>query len=156
MEVNVLIDQEFKSALKKTWLKEIVKETLKREGIDKRVEVGLVITTQERIRQLNRQYRGRDEPTDVLAFSAQEMKGDSPPFIQPPDGVRHLGEVVVSYPQALLQAEREHHPVAKEVALLIIHGVLHLLGYEHDEPERERIMKAREEEILNHLEGLVG
>ena len=69
-----------------------------------------------------------------------------------PDGKLHLGEVIISYPQAVIQAEEHRHSVKKEVAILIIHGVLHLLGYDHDEPKRRRQMAAREAEILSNVE----
>ncbi|GAI17313.1 unnamed protein product, partial [marine sediment metagenome] len=99
-------------------------------------------------------YLGRDEPTDVLAFSAiEEIGTDFPPFVMPPDGVLHLSEVIISYPQAVTQAEEHQHSIKKEIAILIIHGILHLLGYEHDKPELKRLMSAREDEILSHIEG---
>jgi len=73
--------------------------------------------------------------------------------VAPPDEIEHLGEVIISYPQAVIQAEEHHHSVKREIAILIIHGVLHLLGYEHDKPELERDMRAREAEILSYIEG---
>ncbi|GAI01759.1 unnamed protein product, partial [marine sediment metagenome] len=98
-----------------------------------------------------------DEPTDVLAFSArEEIDAELPPFVQPPDGALHLGEVIISYPQAVTQAKEHRHSVKREIAILIIHGVLHLLGYEHDKPELERQMKTREQEILSCIEGGLG
>ncbi len=127
------------------------------------MELGLVIAGQERVQQLNRSYLGKDEPTDVLAFSMlpeplaiSEFEADFSPFVQPPDGVLHLGEVIISYPQAVIQAEEHRHSVKREIAILIIHGVLHLLGYEHDKPELERQMKTREKEILSCIEGELG
>jgi len=81
-----------------------------------------------------------------------ELETDFPLFITPPDGVLHLGEVIIAYPQAVIQAEEHHHPVKREIAILIIHGVLHLLGYDHEEPEAERQMRAREAEILSGIE----
>jgi len=60
--------------------------------------------------------------------------------------------VIISYPQAVIQAEEHQHSINKEIAILITHGVLHLLGYEHDKPELERQMRAREEEILSCIE----
>jgi len=75
-----------------------------------------------------------------------------PPFVIPPDGVLHLGEVIISYPQAVIQAEEHHHSIKREIAILTIHGVLHLLGYEHDKPGLERQMRAREAEILSSIE----
>jgi len=98
------------------------------------------------VQQLNKSYRGKDEPTDVLAFYMT-----SADFIEPPDGVRHLGEVIISYPQAVIQAEEHRHSIKKELAILIIHGVLHLLGYDHEESEQERQMRAREADILSQI-----
>jgi probable rRNA maturation factor len=153
MEISVLIDDEVKGKLEVSWLRGIAEQVLAAQGVGTNAELGLVIATGEMVKQLNRDYLGRDEPTDVLAFSArEEVGGDLPPFVPPPDGVLHLGEVIISYPQAVIQAEEYKHPVKKEIAVLIIHGVLHLLGYEHDTAELELKMRAREAEILNHIE----
>ena len=72
-------------------------------------------------------------------------------FILPPDGVRHLGEVIISCPQAASQASERHHSLEREIAILTVHGVLHLLGYEHDKPELEQAMRAKEAEILSRI-----
>jgi len=152
MEISVLIDQGVVAPFSVDRLRGIVEQVLTSENPGSFVELGLVIADQDKIRWLNRDYRGRDEPTDVLAFSAMEETGpEFPPFVPPPDGVQHLGEVIISYPQAVMQAEERRHPVEQEIAILIIHGVLHLLGYQHDEPERERQMRAREAEILSSI-----
>jgi probable rRNA maturation factor len=157
MEINVLIDEELKGKLEVSWLRSIAEQVLAAQGVGTNVELGLVITTRERVKQLNRDYLGRDEPTDVLAFSAREEVGaDLPPFVQPPDGVLHLGEVIISYPQAVIQAEEYQHSIKREMIVLIIHGVFHLLGYEHDKPELKLKMRAREAEILSHIEEGLG
>ena len=154
MEINVLIDEGLEGCLEISWLQSVVEQVLVAQNAGSRVELGLVIASQERVQLLNLSYLGRDEPTDVLAFSAiEEIGADFPPFVTPPDGVLHLGEVIISYPQAVTQAEEYQHSTKKEIAILIIHGVLHLLGYEHDKPELKRLMSAREEEILSHIEG---
>jgi len=157
MDISVLIDQGFEGRLEVGWLQNIAQQVLVAEGAGANAELSLVITGQERIRELNRSYRGKDEPTDVLAFSMlpseEKSEADIIPFITPPDGILHLGEVIISYPQAATQAEEHKHSVERELTILIIHGVLHLLGYEHDEPERERKMRARESEILSYIEG---
>ena len=153
MEINVLIEEGFEGCLEVSWLRSVAEQVLVVQDVDSRVELGLVIATQERVQQLNRSYLGRDEPTDVLAFPMLPAGGDLPPFVQPPDGVLHLGEVIISYPQALIQAEEHGHSIKREIAILIIHGVLHLLGYEHDKPELKRQMIAREAEILSYIEG---
>lgn len=157
MEIDILIDKEFKGSVEVNWLRHLAEQVLITQNFSSGVELGLVITSQEMVRELNRRYRGKDEPTDVLAFSMLPAEvtteAQSPPFAQPPDGIFHLGEVIISFPQAAAGAEEHKHPVNKELAILIIHGILHLLGYEHDEPEREHRMRAREVEILN-LTGL--
>ena len=150
MEINVLIDGDFEGCPEASWLRRVAEQVLTAQGADSDVELGLVITSQERVRQLNKSYRGKDEPTDVLAFYMISAAGEI--FVAPPDGVRHLGEVIISCPQAVIQAEEHQHSIKKELTILIIHGVLHLLGYDHEEPEQERQMRERETEILSYIE----
>jgi len=153
MEVNVLIDEEFEGELESDWLRSIAEEVLVAEDTAPETELGLVITGQTRIQELNLVHLGIDAPTDVLAFPMIPEEGsDMPDFVTPPDGAVHLGEVIISFPQAFLQAEEHRHPVRKEIALLVVHGVLHLLGYDHDAPEPEQRMKGREAEILKRIE----
>jgi len=152
MEINVLIDQDFEAYLEAGWLEGVARQVLTAEPASPDAELSLVITGQERVRQLNRDYLNRDRPTDVLAFSMLAgLPVESSPFVAPPDGVLHLGEVIISYPQAVIQAEEHQHPVRKEVALLVIHGILHLLGYDDEKPEEKRRMRAREREILSAI-----
>ena len=158
MEINVLVDEGLEECPEASWLESVAEKSLVAQGIDSRTELGLVIVGQERVRQLNLSYLGKDEPTDVLAFAMfpEQPRGGLVPFVAPPDGIKHLGEVIISYPQAVTQAEEHQHSIKGEIAILIVHGVLHLLGYDHDNPERERGMRARETEILSHIEeGLV-
>jgi probable rRNA maturation factor len=155
MEINILVDQGLDGCPTPSWLKNTVRQILEAQGAGAKVEVGLVIATGERVQELNWDYLGEDEPTDVLAFSAREG-GDALPFIQPPDGLLHLGEVIIAYPQAVTQAAEHGHPVKKGLAILLIHGVLHLLGYDHDKPGSERRMRAREAELLSYIEGGLG
>ena len=154
MEINVLIDN-VGARLEESWLRKVTEQVLIAQGAGSNVEMGLVVTNQERIQELNRSYRGRDEPTDVLAFStlpAEEEPGAGFPFVAPPDGMLHLGEVIISYPQAVLQAEEWQHSVEREIAILIIHGVLHLLGHDDEEPQARQQMFTRQSEILSHIE----
>ena len=155
MEINVLIEEGIKVEAGADWLQGIMEKTLLAENVPSTIEISLVITGQERIQELNRDYRGKDQPTDVLSFAMQENKeGEEPEaFIGPPDGLLHLGEVIISYPQAVLQAAERGHSVNKEMAALIIHGVLHILGYDHEKVEIEPAMTAREKAILGLVEG---
>jgi len=152
MEINISIDQGFHGCPTPGWLEAVAKKVLEAQGAGAEAEMSLLIATSERIKELNREYLGEDEPTDVLAFSARE-EGAGLPFIHPPDGLLHLGEVIIAYPQAVIQAAEHGHPVKKELAILIIHGLLHLLGYDHDKPDLERRMKTRERELLGYIEG---
>ena len=107
----------------------------------------LTLTGDAHLQEYNRRYRGLDEPTDVLAFAAQEKPADQ--RFQAPPGTEHwLGDIVISLPRARQQAREAHHPVNDEVRLLAVHGFLHLLGYDHAEPDEETAMTALTNQIL--------
>ena len=147
-EIEIFVEKEFRGVVDEDWVRRIAQTVLKTEGVAPPYEVGLVFTDSETVKQLNRDYRGVDEPTDVLAFYMHPQKEVDDSFALPPDGVTRLGEVIISYPQAAEQAREQGHSTEKELALLIIHGVLHLLGYDHEEPEGENKMRGRERELL--------
>jgi probable rRNA maturation factor len=155
-EINISVEQKLKVPLEKGWLLRIALRTLEAEGIASPVEMGLVITDSKTIQKLNRTYRGEDRPTDVLAFHMPHGTGQDSElsFVGPPDGINHLGEVVISYPQAVRQAQEQGHSVAQELALLIVHGVLHLLGYNDELPQEKQQMEARANEILKRLDSI--
>lgn len=155
MKLGIQIDQKFQPCLSQEWLQEVVEHSLSVQSHGAEVELGLLITDDETMQELNRRYRGIDEPTDVLSFALTEGRpeADLPGFVAPPDGILHLGEVIVSYPRAVEQAKERKHGTSKELALLVIHGTLHLLGFEHDEPARERELRAVEQRILSEVEG---
>jgi probable rRNA maturation factor len=109
-------------------------------------ELAVVITDDAGIQALNRDFLGEDFPTDVLSFSAQS---DGGPFVAAPEAGGYLGDVIVSYPRAVEQAREHDHAVEQELSLLIVHGILHLLGYDHADEEEKAVMWARQESILN-------
>ena len=147
-EIEVSVEEEFQGLVNEDWAKRIARQVLKAEGVAPPYEVSLVFTDSETVQQLNRDYRGVDRPTDVLAFYMLSKKEADSAFALPPDDVLHLGEVIISYPQAVEQAKEQGHSIEKEMALLIIHGILHLLGYDHEEPGDESEMRPREKELL--------
>ncbi len=147
-QIDVYAEDEFRTLVDEDWAKKIVRQALKAEGVPSPYEVGLVFTDAERVKQLNRDYRGVDEPTDVLAFYMLPQKESDCSFALPPDEIIRLGEVVVSYPQAVAQAKKQGHSTERELELLVIHGILHLLGYNHEEPAQEKKMRAREKQLL--------
>ena len=165
--VDVQVFPEFRRELPVRWLRQVAKTALS-HGLDAtatgtnneamRSSMSLVIADDETVQGLNRDYRGLDETTDVLAFSSQhsgQYEGDGTPpeieshdpFITPKDD-GFVGEVVVSHPQCVRQAEAQGQSPRDELALLIVHGVLHLLGYDHLEPGEEREMQALEKTCL--------
>lgn len=153
MEINVLFDESFGDYLEVDWLESVAEQVLIYENVDPSTELSLVIVGQERIRQLNLSYLDKDEPTDVMAFPMLPGRAekDIMTFVTPPDEMKHLGEVIISYPQAVVQAEEHQHSIKEEITILVIHGVLHLLDYDHDQPEKEQNMRNREAEILSNI-----
>jgi probable rRNA maturation factor len=147
--IDVQVARPFRSALRVPWLRRIARHVLAAEGA-RHSELGVAIADDATVRDLNRRYLGIDEPTDVLAFGLGET-GERV-FALPPGEAVPLGEVIISYPTAVRQAGEEGHGVEAEVAHLLVHGILHLLGYDHLEAEDERVMRQREEEILAGLE----
>jgi len=110
-------------------------------------EVSVALVDEAEIQELNRQYRGIDAPTDVLSFSQIEGSGlslaDFPPEMPAP-----LGDIVVSIPRMRAQAVDYGHSEARELGFLLVHGLLHLLGHDHQTPEETGTMRAAEEDIL--------
>ncbi|HYM49443.1 MAG TPA: rRNA maturation RNase YbeY [Candidatus Limnocylindrales bacterium] len=107
----------------------------------------VTLTSDAHIHEYNRRYRGLDEPTDVLAFASREKPKDQ--RFQAPPGTEHwLGDIVISLERARVQARAARHPVNAEVSLLAVHGLLHLLGYDHATPTEERTMSALTRQIL--------
>ena len=152
MEINILIDKEFKKQVKSTWLKNLARQIQTAENVSAKSEMELVITGDEEIHKLNLKYLDEDRPTDVLSFPMNEQLEAAPVFVKVPDGKSHLGEIIISYPTAVIQAEEHRHSVNREIVILLIHGILHLLGYDHDIPEREQVMHNRESAILKTIE----
>ena len=117
--------------------------TLEARPVLDEVDVSLVLSDDDQLQELNRQYLGVDAPTDVLAFPG----GDTDPDSQ----ALYLGDVILSYPRAAAQAASGGHPVEAELQLLVVHGMLHLLGFDHaDEPGR-KAMWAEQARILRQL-----
>jgi len=97
--------------------------------VDSNAEFSLVLTDQEKIRELNLKYLDEDRPTDVLSFQMlPEQSEPNTTFVVAPDGIRHLGEVIISYRQAVIQAREHKHTVRKEIATLSSTAFWHLLG----------------------------
>jgi probable rRNA maturation factor len=119
--------------------------TLEMEDVGKPAELSIVLADDATVRALNREYRNTDAATDVLSFG-QEEEGDA--FVRPDDASRHLGDVIISMDTARRQADEYGVSMHDEVSHLLVHGILHLLGYDHELADDERRMRAREDAIL--------
>jgi probable rRNA maturation factor len=142
--VLVTIDDAFRRRIRSKQIERLAGTVLLAEGISK-AELGVLITDDARLRELNNEYAGEDESTDVLSFSLRE--GEE---FASPDGVLRLGEVIISFLTAERQARAAGRSTGDEVAHLLVHGILHLLGYDHAEQEEQRRMRSREEELLSY------
>ena len=129
-------------------LEQVILGTLNHEKIDKFCEISILFVDNDKIRELNRDYRDNDKETDVLSFqqyeSIEEINGEGD-FIL-------LGDVVISLEKALEQSKEYGHSFIREISYLAVHSILHLLGYDHMENEEKKIMRSKEEAILEKLQ----
>lgn len=121
----------------------VIYRTLDREGYSRSCEVSVAFVGEDKIRALNRDYRGRDSVTDVLSFSDG--------VVDPDTGVILLGDVVICVKRALEQAESYGHSMEREMCFLAAHSTLHLLGYDHEDEVDEKIMRTKQTEVLASL-----
>ena len=120
------------------------------EALSPQTEVDITLVDDAAIHELNRTYRGIDRPTDVLSFALDE--GEEEPE-EDYDEIEHLwGDVIISAPTAVRQGEEYGHGLEREMTYLAVHGMLHLLGYDHMEEKDKLIMRKREEEVLRRLD----
>jgi probable rRNA maturation factor len=149
--MTLLIKNFTKQKLNKKYLNKVAEETLKIVGFKRPAEISLVISGEERIRSLNKKYRNINKITDVLSFGNEVVKNGSAKFISPPDKIIYLGEIFICYPKVVRQAKQKKHSMKKELTILLIHGILHLLGYDHKKDYKNSEMKILEEKILESL-----
>ena len=126
-------------------LRTAVTVTLRHEKRKPPVEVTVLLTDDDQLKALNKEYRGIDKPTDVLSFEA----GDTMPGMADDDP--YLGDIVISVPTAERQAKQGGHSLKSELQLLTVHGTLHLLGFDHEEPEEKDRMWWTQASILAQL-----
>jgi probable rRNA maturation factor len=151
--------------LPRFWLRRVVRRSLVVADVYHPCRVGLVIADEDTVQHLNRDYRGLDEVTDVLSFSFRysgHYEGDRKPdwmsggdfqFVIPEGEIETLGEVILCYNQVVRQANKQGHTMEKELALLVTHGVLHLVGHDHEKPSEARAMQSLEQRALEDMFG---
>lgn len=123
------------------YLKKVIKKTLKEENSKKSI-FSITFVGEEEIQKINKNYRGIDKVTDVISFAFEDNK-----ILQ--ENVRVLGDIFICIPKMIEQAKLYGHSEKRELSFLVVHGMLHLLGYDHQTQEEEKEMFSKQELILN-------
>lgn len=141
--INLQIKRKVKLPVDKTILLHAAQLTLDLENVTQESALSVVIGDDMLLKKLNYKYRSIDTTTDVLSFPSGELDPDT--------NLLYLGDVVISLPRAEYQASAGGHPLVDELQLLVVHGTLHLLGYDHLEQADKKKMQAAQDKVLTHL-----
>lgn len=172
MLVDIIDDQAYLAAGQEKLLHEVIEAAAKYLNLPEGIELDLSIVSNEEIQTLNRDYRGLDKPTDVLSFALTEVTSEfdvdfahlglteeaeetedleETEFEDEEAIPQHLGDIIISYPRALEQAQDYGHSLDRELAFLAVHGFLHLNGYDHQtEQEAQEMFKIQEEVLTTY------
>jgi probable rRNA maturation factor len=137
------IAEDYRSLVDPQHIEEAAKAALRHQAASVEADLTVVITSDGQMRELNRQYRDIDAPTDVLSFPAD--------FTDPENEIPYLGDIIISFPRAEIQSAAAGHSTVVELQLLVVHGILHLQGHDHADMEEQAEMWAAQKEILRQL-----
>jgi len=144
--MEILIKNQQKIAkIHRRRIREIIKNIIQYLKVDEKTEISILFTDDKFIKSLNKKYRGINKSTDVLTFNLEEGDLKFPEV----DKNKLLGDIAVSVETAQRQANNLNHNLEKELMILLIHGLLHLIGYDHEEDRDNKIMQVKENEILD-------
>ncbi len=140
----------------RAFIRKTIRVALEAESVDFPCEISVLLTSDNGIQEINREQRGIDAPTDVLSFPMFDLspgeRPDPDTDADPESGCVPLGDMAISMERVAAQAKEYGHSNRRELSYLVVHSVLHLLGYDHmDEGPQKEQMRAREEEILSKL-----
>lgn len=141
-ELNELTQQELDE------IEQLLNFAAEKENIQPGSELSITFVSNERIQEINREYRDKNRPTDVISFAMEEM-GEGELEIVGAEMPRVLGDIIISVPKAREQAEEYSHSFMRELGFLAVHGFLHLLGYDHLNEQDEKQMFDRQKDILD-------
>ncbi len=147
MGVEIRVHSKFSTRVNRAQLTRVARRTLRAERAPVGAGLTIYVTTDAEIRALNRKFHATNAATDVLAFPMEGMQGRS---IERP----YVGDVVISYDHARVQARAARWRIAEELDLLAVHGILHLLGYDDLTPRKRARMWKRQEKILGRVAGI--
>jgi len=132
-------------------INQVVSATARLHDLGPDTELSILLVDDDYIRKLNHLYRGQDSPTDVLSFAMNESGEDEPEY-DASEETNILGDIVISLEKALVQSQEYGHSLAREVGFLTVHGMLHLLGFEHSSEADDQTMQAWQEKILQSVD----
>jgi probable rRNA maturation factor len=141
-EVNALTEEQIEE------IEKLLNYAAQQEKVQAGSELSVTFVSNERIQEINREYRDKDRPTDVISFAMEEL-GEGELEVVGADIPRVLGDIIISVPKAVEQAEEYNHSLMRELGFLAVHGFLHLLGYDHLTEQDEKRMFGRQNDILN-------
>ena len=141
-DLNFLVQLDTDLDLPTARMQQAIEWVLQAQGVAPATGISIVITGDGEVRRLNQQFRGIDAATDVLSFQNEPVPGEDEPY---------LGDLILALPYIQHQAEDEQHTLSDELALAVIHGTLHLLGYDHDNAERQSVMWEKQSDALRAL-----
>ena len=139
--INVQIDDEYKDLVPDEPLRLAALTVLAHQQKPAEIEINILITSDDALQKINKEYRGIDEPTDVLSFESG--------IVNPETEISILGDILISFSRANKQAIDQKHDLIEELQLLTVHGCLHLFGFDHqDKAEKDKMWNAQEEILL--------
>ncbi len=141
--IELIVSEPYEDRVDPALLERACAAALQHEGLPADTDLSIVIEGDEKLHELNKEFLDVDRPTDVLSFPSGE--------VDPETGHGYLGDIIISYPSAEAQAQAAGHPVEAELQLLVVHGTLHLMGYDHADPQEKQQMWAVQKEILAAL-----
>ncbi|MED3571583.1 rRNA maturation RNase YbeY [Cytobacillus praedii] len=152
MSLNIdLIDETNELSEKEAaYIGELLNFAAVHEKIEAESEVSITFVSNEKIKEINKEYRKKDSVTDVISFAMEEM-GEGEMELIGLEMPRVLGDIVISVSRAREQAEEYGHTIMRELGFLAVHGFLHLLGYDHETAEDEKVMFSRQKVILDEF-----
>lgn len=141
--INVKVKAIFRHDISKSVVSETAGSVISHMQVEQEQEITIIINDDVFIQKLNLEYLGIDSPTDVLSFSVDE--------VDPETNRNYLGDIIISFPHAAEQAQKGGHSTQAEVQLLIVHGILHLMGYDHDEERSKEEMWRIQQELIEKI-----
>ncbi|WP_281815982.1 rRNA maturation RNase YbeY [Vallitalea longa] len=161
--MSIIINNELEEKLDKNYMdiiNKVIAQSLEQEECPYEVEISVTITDNEKIKEINKEYRNMDKPTDVLSFplidftrpsNFDEIEEDNDEWFDLDTGELMLGDIIISLERAKQQAQEYDHSLEREIGFLTAHSMLHLMGYDHMIQEEEQVMLSKQKQILNEV-----